>query len=97
MAGRALSRLAALSKFVTSSRWAETKKTVCSRISARGLPPVPPSRRENPSQGEAITALWGSGLDGPGATDRAAGEAVFSGDVSDDPYAGYVTKVRDLS
>ncbi len=46
---------------------------------------------------EAIAALRASVLGAPGVTDRAAREAVFGGEVMEQPYAGYVAKVRESS
>jgi hypothetical protein len=46
---------------------------------------------------EAIAAIPASVLGAPGVTDRAAREAVFDGEVTEQPYAGYVEKVRESS
>lgn len=46
---------------------------------------------------EAIAALRASILDTQGATDRATREAVFAGETTDAPYAGYVAKVSESS
>jgi hypothetical protein len=46
---------------------------------------------------EAIAVLRTSVLDAPGVLDRPVREAVFGGQVTDEPYAGYVAKIRDSS
>jgi hypothetical protein len=46
---------------------------------------------------EAIAVLRASVLGAPGVTDPAAREAVFRGEVTEQPYAGYVAKVRESS
>src|SRR5262245_11043764 len=46
---------------------------------------------------EAMAALRASVLGAPGVTDQAAREAVFRGEVTEQPYSGYVAKVRESS